>query len=416
MQYTPGFLVLQALFFRVFGYVPHLWIFIGSLGSITYALTLSAYFWRRAPLITPLVPASLLACLFPVLWPRADLYAVLLLGIGFVVLLEKRAASIAVLLFGLSLFFKQTSLPAIILAAFLGCYDGRSDWRAIRRSISIVGSSVAVFAVLLALYAAATQDSLRDMIAIFSIGRDHPIPATNITYYSMISAALTALPTIALLKSSGGYKFRVPVIALHVFSLPYIIFAAKAGGHWHHFLFPSLAWLWLLGRTSESLAIRDRALALTTIGSLLALLIAGYFQGFGGPVPATAEDQLAGQELATFVANIPPQQALFLDSESGLGLTVGATYRGLSTRYDRGAFEEHMAAGDHVPADLIVQIQSGTIPLIIRRLGRELMFTAYGNSYAPMNQTIKTGYAPCQGYILQFWEVLCSKNDQNIRY
>jgi len=415
MSYTPGYILLNAGLFKAFGFSYQLWNAIWAFSGLSFLFVFSWYFWRTEKALTPIVPAALLSCLFPFLWARGDLYAIILFGIGLCVLdplVSKRASYrrelVAIILFGLSLFFKQTMLPIIGGAILLSGHDSIFSRSNLLRTTRVFLLSGLFFCLLMIVYMTVFGENINDIIKVLGLGKGHALLLDNALRYSIIYLCITIPPCLYIWKNERWAISRA--LMLFLVGISYVLFSTKDGGNnWHHFLNILLPWMWLIAKTRMD----DRATPVPVSGKalwVLILMLLGFAYVYSPTVPkiATPSDVLSVKELKNMLSKVEStnEYALFLDSESKFSFPEMAYVSAYKPRYERGPLEEWSGAEKQLMNEIIDDLQNKLFINIYMRKGNDIGGTAYGISYEPMYNALRQNYKLCE-LRYEYWTVLC---------
>lgn len=394
MSYTPGFVVLNSILIKLFGFDRYLWNFIWGIGAFLYLIGFSMYFWRNSLSLTPIIPISLLSCTFPFLWARGDLIAYLFLGLGMIILHKENCNKFFVssILFALALFFKQITLPIIIVYIILVCKDRG-------RMIKALFLTTTFFILCMLSYAYMYSENIYEIIEVLTLGKSHIIPLNNIIKMLVIYFLILIFPTIILLKINKFTKREL--VILHLGSLIYVIFCSKEGSSYYNLLPITIAWLLYFANIIKTYEIS--LLKAFSVFSLPIILI-GCFGVF--PLQhakkASISDINAAKELKDISVDlgINNKKALVLDALEGFSILDGLYENKYKLSYDRGAFEELK----RIPKEILSDIKDGNF-IIFERKGETLVSTAYGVPYFQIYEQIKLNYTVCSNEV--YWVVYC---------
>lgn len=421
MGYTPGFPLLGALMFKVLGFSR--WVWSGIWAGIDLIVLVAATFYllKRAGWFALLVPAAMLGCLFPVVWARGDVAAVGLFWLAWVLLNPMPVSSasmrdkgmmtlaLAAIAFALSALFKQTMLPASVLAVAIWVLE-RSDTplrRQIAFSVLFVTGIAGALGIMLVLYGAAYHENAAAMLQVITLGKTHEVVPAAFARYLALYAVATALPTAAAL---GQVRSRYSVVLLHAIGLSFLLYAAKDGGSWHHLLALVLPWGLCATRTRKGTPYPMRDL--WTVAPALLVCALGFALIFR-PGIATKEDISAANSLAMVFETLRPSDGdvMVIDSDGVFAFPEAAYRHGFHTRWERGALEEWSAATRSLPPRLLADIEMRSFQRIVVRgpSGKLPSFSAYGVPYASMNDAIGNAYVPCAILQVAGWTQYCRK-------
>jgi hypothetical protein len=247
MSYTPGFLLLNAAVFKVFGFSYTLWNCVWAFGGISFLILFSKYFWCVKKAFAPFIPAALLSCLYPFLWARGDLYAIILSGTGIYLIeqsTDRYKELAAIFLFALTLLFKQTMLPVICAAILLSGNQDVFTNANFLRSMRLCGYLTVICILMLLSYITIWGERPSDVISVLTLGKYHRIQTQNLLFYTVMYLVMISPPCLYFLKNERWALKMALVLSLA--GVPYIFFCAKDGGHWHHYLVLVLLWMWLI--------------------------------------------------------------------------------------------------------------------------------------------------------------------------
>ncbi len=411
MPYTPGFVLLNALVIKFYGFDYLSWNVVWASSGLIFLIGYSGYFWLTDKVFTPYVAAGLLACLFPFVWSRGDVYANLLVGLGMLLLASGSSwkVLVALSLMGLALFFKQTMLPVIFAIVLLTSVGSPLRGDALKRCAILMTGVAFFFGLLSVTYIVFWHEDISSIIATLTVGKRHSIRLEKIVFYGLIYFLAIAAPCFYILRNARWAVDRL--LVLSVFGVPYILFSAKDGGGWHHYLALLLPWLWMLAairkdpRTLKQPFI-DRFL--WSFGLLLMILAYSWFPF--RPSVANVADSAAFAELSKILYKmpaVPDDQALFLDSADGFAFPESAYLAGYRARYSRGAIEEWSGAEGRLPVNLINDVDARRLTRVFVRKGEALGATAYGVPYEPLYKALKKSYVLCTDTVFAYWTVLC---------
>lgn len=411
MPYTPGFVLLNAAVIQGSGFSYIGWNLVWAFSGILFLLGFSLYFWRVDKVFTPFVAAGLLACLFPFIWARGDIYAIGLTGAGVLLLGPLQGCrrgwktALAVLLFALALLFKQTLLPIILAVVWLSCDGALFSRKTLYRSIGLMAAVSVLFGLMMLGYLWAWNEDVRAVYSVLTLGKRHAIHWRNFVFYAGLYGLMLLPPAIYILCNARWASGRMA--ALLVLGLPLILFSAKDGGGWHHFLSVLLPWLWLLAQIRRNPLTR-RSVGGTALWLVSMVLFSLAFLTFPfRPAKADAQDILATLELQYW----PPAQSdnsevLVLDAAAGLAFPEPLYLNGYHPSYERGALEEFSGAEKRIPEALLEDVRTRRFAHVFWRKGDRLGATAYGVPYQPLYDALDIAYTICPDS-LPSWIVLC---------
>jgi hypothetical protein len=418
MGYTPGFSVLGSTVFQLFGFSRGAWSLLWVSIALFVLIVATSYLLKYSRWFAILVPAGMLGCLFPVVWARGDMAAIGLFWLGWVLLdplartcernyCLKRLA-FAALVFSFSAFFKQTTLPAIFIAGAIWALE-RTDtaWRHRLLYFAMFSITVAaLFAAMLAAYILHYDENVISMIEVLTLGKAHGIDLRSFIQYLVFYAVATALPTLVVIKH---VRSALSIIFLHLVGVSFLLYAAKIGGGFHHFLILILPWsLSMLPDRSEA---RDTVRDLINILPALVVCIIGFVLMFR-PSIAQESDVLAAESLSSVLAAMDPSRGeiLILDSVSNFAFVDAVYSHGFNIRWDRGALEEWSFAMQSIPTNLVAHITMKYFQrIVVRGSGDDqlLPHSNYGVSYDSMNDAIARSYILCSGSRAVGWVQYC---------
>jgi hypothetical protein len=419
MPYTPGFVLLNAAVIKLSGFSYFGWNAVWALGGVIFLLGFSLYFWWADKVFTPFVAAGLLACLFPFIWARGDIYAIGLTGMGMLLLQPLLGhahgwkTALAVVLFALALFFKQTMLPIIVAIVWLSNDGDLFARKTLSRNIGLMVGVSVLFGVMMLGYIWAWHENARAVLAVLTVGKGHAIHWQNILFYAGMYVLVLLPPVFYIWRNARWAAGRMAILLL--LGTPLILFSAKDGGGWHHFLGVLLPWLWLLVLIRRDPRMSQQAgISILWLMSLSLFALAFFYFPFS-PGIADAQDVQAMQELR-LQAPAPSGEGdhfiLVLDASKGLAFPESLYLKGSQPRYVRGALEEWSGAEKRLPEVLLEDVHGGRFARVFWRKGERLELTAYGISYQPLYNALDENYAPCPDVSLPSWAVLC-RRDKN---
>jgi hypothetical protein len=420
MSYTPGFPLLAALIFNTFGYSRWIWSLTWASVDFAFLGLATAYLFHRSRWLSVLVPASMLGCLFPVVWARADIAAIGFFWFGWIILdptSQKKTdiGSIQRLLcsaaFSISIFFKQTMLPAALIAVLI--YAIESPGIQVNQKavcfLKLLASMALCMAAIFIPYLVFFRESPVLMAQVMTLGRDHDIRAGSFLQYLIIYAIATAAPTVVLIRHA---RSRRPLAFLHVLGMIFILFASKSGGSWHHLMPLLLPWCgYLLDSTEGKARFGFFGIAFP----VLLLCIIGFAASLR-PALASAGDIESAKDLRSVLVGMAPRDGdiLVLDTRDNFAFPDAQYEFGFKTKWDRGALEEWSAAMGRTPDALINQISNSYFQGIIFRGNPQdfLPASAYGVPYKDLHNVIFSNYMKCRekGASNLYWVAYCPKN------
>jgi len=412
MPYTPGYMLLNAFFIGIVGFSYELWNSIWAVNSLFFLVFFTVYFWKKARPLALIIPLSLLACLFPFIWARPDLLAINLLGLGTIIILDnqpnnlkKRQFIISALLFSAAIFTKQTMLPVIISVVFIFYNKQCVTREGVRSSLHFLLIVSLLFIVMMCLYMYAWNEDVKKVFAVLTLGSGHEIKVKNLFFYASMYFLVTLPPSLYVLIYCRKSIHRL--VILHLGSASYILFSAKSGGGWHHFLVFVVPWLWLIADEIRSNKLQKYRNVLWQ--SMVILLLVAFYRFPFIPVKASTDDLLAIEELQLRVQKKDNNYVLFLDAPKGF-VFPGHFYAksGYRPLYERGALEEWSGTQKIILRELIKDIENGRFSEIYIRDGGRIGVTAYGVPYIKLYETIGQYYQKCSNEESKYWSVLCA--------
>lgn len=350
MPYTPGFVLLNAVLIKLAGFSFISWNGVWAVGGAIFLLCYSLYFVSVDKVLAPFVAAGLLACLFPLIWARADIYAIGITGMGMLLLHPLKGnphswkTGLAVVFFALGLFFKQTMLPIIVAVIWLSNDGDLFARNSIHKSIVLLGGVIALFGLMMLAYMWVWHENPRDVLAVLAVGKGHAIRWQQLLIYSGMYILMLMSPVIYILRNARWATGRMTLLIL--LGAPLIVFSAKDGGGWHHFLGLLLPWLWLLVLIRrDSRTNHQPSDAVFWFVSVVMFALASIYFPFR-PSVADALDMQAMHELQEKVPVAPfaPLPVLVLDAAHGSAFPESLYLKGYQPLYMRGAMEEWSGA------------------------------------------------------------------------
>lgn len=220
MPYTPGFVLLNAVMIKLSGFSYIVWNAVWALSGAIFLLGYSLYFWRADKVFTPFVGAGLLACLFPFIWARGDIYAIGFTGMGMLLLQpllgrpKRWKTALAVVLFALALFFKQTMWPVIVAIVWLSSDGDLFARKTLYRSIVLIGVVTALFGLMMLGYMWAWRESAQAVLAVLTVGKGHAIHWQNILFYAGMYVLMLMTPVLYIWRNARWAAGKMTVLLL----------------------------------------------------------------------------------------------------------------------------------------------------------------------------------------------------------